>query len=132
MSEDPETVIASLLDELVAEVAEVAEVCDEVDEEELQEKLENLIIARGGSPLLEDTGTREAAELELRADGYGAARGDDDGPQVYSLPFNELQRRVADGEGARPGEAQMEWDQRVMRERLARGVPLGDWWRRTG
>ena len=61
------------------------------------------MIERSGSPLLEDTGTREALELELRADGYGAARGDD-GPQVYSLPFNELQRRVADGEGARPGE----------------------------
>ena len=66
VSEDPEKVIASLLDELVAEVAEV---CDEVDECELQEELEKLVIARSGSPLLEDTGTREAAELELRADG---------------------------------------------------------------
>ena len=91
-----------LLDELVAEVAKVAEVRDEVDEGELQEELANLIITRSGSPLLEDTGTREAAELELRADGYGAARGDDDGPQVYSLPLNELQRRMADGEDAWP------------------------------
>ena len=124
VSEDPEKVIASLLDELVAEVAEV---CDEVDECELQEELEKLVIARSGSPLLEDTGTREAAELELRADGYGAARGGDDGPQVYSLPLNELRRRVADGEDAWPGEAQMAWDQRVMRDRLARGVPLGDY-----
>ena len=97
--------IASLLDELVAEVAEVAEVGDEVDEGELQKELEKLVIERSGSPLLEDTGTCEAAELELRADGYGAVRGDDDGPQVYSLPFNELRRRVADGEDAWPGEA---------------------------
>ena len=118
--------IASLLDELVAEVAEVAEVGDKVDEGELQKELKKLVIERSGSPLLEDTGTREAAELELRADGYGAARGDDDGPQVYSLPLNELRRRVADGEDAWPGEAQMAWDQRVMRDRLARGVPLGD------
>ena len=113
---DPAMVIASLLDELVAEVAEVAEVRDEVDEGELQEELEKLLIARCGSPLLEDTGTREA--LELRADGYGAARGDD-GPQVYRLPFNELQRRVADSEDAWPGEAQMAWDQRVIDARAA-------------
>ena len=123
VEDDPEKVIAVLLDELVAEVAEVR---DKVDEGELQKELEKLVIERSGSPLLEDTGTREAAELELRADGYGAARGDD-GPQVYSLPLNELQRRMADGEGTRPGEAQMEWDQRVMRDRLARGVPLGDY-----
>ena len=113
-----------LLDELVAEVAEVR---DKVDEGELQKELEKLVIERSGSPLLEDTGTREATELELRADGYGAARGDDDGPQVYSLPLNELRRRVADGEDAWPGEAQMAWDQRVMRDRLTRGVPLGDY-----
>ena len=43
---DPAMVIASLLDELVAEVAEVAEVHDEVDEGELQEELEKLLIMR--------------------------------------------------------------------------------------
>ncbi|EOD11801.1 hypothetical protein EMIHUDRAFT_214101 [Emiliania huxleyi CCMP1516] len=104
VSEDPEKVIASLLDELVAEVAEVR---DEVDEGELQEELEKLFIARCGSPLLEDTGTREALELELRAEGYGAARGDD-GPQVYGMPFNELRRRMADGVRAR-GRARRRW-----------------------
>ena len=46
VSEDTEKVIASLLDELVAEVAEVAEVRDEADEEELQKELEKLVIER--------------------------------------------------------------------------------------
>lgn len=105
-------------------VTEVAEVCDEVDEAMLEEELERRVIARFGEPYLMDAHICEAVELELRAEGYGAARGDD-GQQVYSLPYDELQRRMADGELALPGEQQMAWDQRILRDRLARGVPLG-------
>jgi hypothetical protein len=105
-------------------VTEVAEVCDEVDEAMLEEELERRVIAHFGEPYLRDAHICEAVELELRAEGYGAARGDD-GQQVYSLPYDELQRRMADGELALPGEQQMAWDQRILRDRLARGVPLG-------
>lgn len=121
---EEEDVAAAVAALLAAIVSEVAEACDEVDEEELEEELKERIIERCGSPWLMDTRTREVMELELRMEGYGAARGDD-GPQVYSLPYDELQRRVADGELARPGEEQMAWDQRVLRDRLARGATLG-------
>jgi hypothetical protein len=57
-------------------------------------------------------------------EGFGADRSDN-GRQVYTLPHAELQRRVADGEMNLPGEEQLDWDKRVLRDRLARGAPLG-------
>ena len=116
-----QSAVAAVLSEIVSEVADT---CDEVDEEELEEELERRVIEQFGEAYLMDTRTRETVELELRIEGYGAARGDD-GRQIYSLPHAELQRRVADGELALPGEEQMAWDQRVLRDRLARGAPLG-------
>ena len=121
--EDVAAVVAAVVSDIVAEVAEA---CDEVDEEELEEELERRIIEQHGEPYLMDTSTRDAVELDLRMEGYGAARGDD-GRQVYMLPHGELQRRVADGELPLPGEDQLAWDRRVLRDRLARDVPLGDY-----
>ena len=116
-----QSAVATVLSEIVEGVAEV---CDKVDEEELKEELERRVVEQFGEAYLMDTCTRDTIELELRMEGYGAARGDD-GRQVYSLPHAELQRRVAEGELAMPGEDQMVWDQRVLRDRLARGALLG-------
>ena len=93
-------------------------------EAELGAELEARICERFGEVWLMDTHTRDTIELELRMEGYGADRSDD-GRQVYSLPHAELQRRVADNELALPGEEQMDWDLRVMHNRLACGAPLG-------
>ena len=110
--------------EVVAAVEAAEQRAEAALEEELEEELEERIVERFGDAWLMDTHTRETVELELRIEGYGADRSDD-GRQVYSLPHAELQRRVADGELARPGEEQMAWDKRVLRDRLARGTPLG-------
>ena len=110
--------------EAVAAVEAAEREADEALEEELDAELQERICERFGEAWLMDTHTRQTIELELRTEGYGADRSDD-GRQVYSLPHGELQRRVADGEVALPGEDQMAWDQRVLRDRLARGAPLG-------
>ena len=110
--------------EAVTALEAAQRVADEALEEELQEVLQERICARFGEEYLMDSHTRDAVELELRMEGYGAARGDN-GRQVYSLPHAELQRRVEDGELPLPSEEQMAWDRRVLRGRLARGVPLG-------
>lgn len=93
-------------------------------EEELEVELEERISECFGEKYVMDTRTRETIELELRAEGYGADRSDD-GRQKYSLPHAELQRREADDELPLPAEAQMAWDKRVLRDRLARGASLG-------
>ena len=43
------------------------------------------------------------------------------------LPYNELQRRVEEDTLSRPSEPQAEWDERVYRERVSRGVDVGEY-----
>ena len=57
-------------------------------EEELEEELELRVIERCGEAFLEDDATREAFEMELRAEGYGAEDRAD--ACEYSLPWAEL------------------------------------------
>ena len=49
------------------------------------------------------------------------------GGSLPTLPWAELQRRVADGMRAQPGEDQAQYDARVRADRLARGAALGDY-----
>jgi hypothetical protein len=49
------------------------------------------------------------------------------GGSLPTLPWAELQRRVADAMRAQPGEDQAQYDARVRADRLARGAALGDY-----
>ena len=79
----------------------------------------------GESELDEVEAERQAHErmVDQLVAGAGQARE----PYMFSLPFNELERRVAEGLLSQPGDDQAAYDLRVYRDRVSRGVPLGEY-----
>ena len=76
----------------------------------------------------DDTAEYERLQAERRADEWSASGQPFDGRGHFSLPFAELERRVKEeGLLTRPGDDQAAYDARVYRDRVARGVPLGEY-----
>jgi hypothetical protein len=73
----------------------------------------------------DDTAEHERREAERRADAWSGQPDDERG--VFCLPFAELKRRVEEGLLTRPGDDQAAYDLRVYRDRVARGVSVGEY-----
>jgi hypothetical protein len=75
----------------------------------------------------DDTAEHERLQAERHADEWSSRGQPDDGRGVFSLPFAELERRIDEGLLTRLGDDQAAYDARVHRDRIARGVPVGEY-----
>lgn len=71
----------------------------------------------------------ELTKRERIAEGCTCFLEPDGGKRVNALPFNELKRRVDDGM-LQAGDSFQAWDERVLADRNARGVSIGDYFER--